>query len=193
MLIPDGYGQVNIKFTGVGAPLGAQCTFGVQFVGTPVSLTDLAQDISDAWDARIMPQLSSAISHTSTLLKKGPNDTGAFVEVPGGGAGAGAATGVTPQVCHLISKITNHGGRSGRGRMYLPGLLEGNVDAAGIINPTTVANVSAAFALLLSDLETTLTSPMVLLHGETSPATGPYIVENMICQSKVATQTDRLR
>lgn len=193
MLIPDGYGQVNIKFGGAGAPLGAQVTFGVQFLGTPTLLTTLATQISTAFDNRIMPQLSSAISHTSTLLKKGPNDTGAFVEVAGGGAGVLAATCVPPQVSMLVTKITNVGGRSGRGRMYLPGLLEANVDASGIITPASVANVSAAFALFLGDLETTLTTPMVLLHGEGSPATEPYIVENMVCQSKVATQTDRLR
>ena len=138
MIIPDGTAQANLLFTGSGVPTGAQITLGLSvdtFVGTP---TDAAAVVIDAWDdSNIENQLVNQVALTGVLVKFGPNATGPAAQVSANIPGASTQDGVTPNVSVLVQKNTGLGGRSGRGRFYIPGLPESTVLSSGIIGPST--------------------------------------------------------
>lgn len=76
----------------------------------------------------------------------------------------------------IMRKNTAQFGRTGRGRMFIPGVLdEGNVTPSGSIEPATVGNFVAAggefYDSLINDPDASLLP--FLLHNETSPITVP--------------------
>ena len=199
MIIPEGFTQINLKFTGSGLPTGAEVTFAV-INPADQPPTTIAADVLAEWAAAgIMGNLSNGVSVTSVLAKNGPNETGPSAEIPASVPGTGGSGIATPNVTWLVKKATPLGGRRGSGRMYLPGVIEGAVDGAGQMDP---GNVTA----LQGDLDTFLTglvtagNPMYLLHAESdeddpdpSPVPDPTIVSDLLVSSTAATQRRRLR
>src|SRR3972149_1785273 len=122
MPIPSGFGQVNYRFSGAGAPSGAEVTFGFTVPGGD-DPTTAGGDLITAWNATDMPDLYSlSLTFEEVLVKFGPDATGPSAVTPAGGAGGlGAAGG--PQQAYLVHKHTALGGRQGRGRFYVPGSL----------------------------------------------------------------------
>lgn len=192
MIIPDGFAQANFQFVGTGAPEGAEVTLGLDVQAYAGDPTDAALDCANAWNVSFATQQSSSITFTNVHVKFGPGNTGASGDSPGGGACAGNAAAVPPQVSVIMNKATALGGRSGRGRMFIPGLPEGLVNPAGVIDGTTIANWNAAAEDFVDALTTALLGP-VLLHGPDSPLTVPTPLTSITTSSKVGTQRDRLR
>lgn len=190
MIIPTGYAQVNLKFTGVAVPLGAEVTFGVQNVGarTADALADLIGDQYTANNCEGTMQTECSL--TSILVKLGPNDTGASSELGYIVAGELSGAAYSPNCSMLMSKITGLGGRKGRGRMFLPGLSESFVSAGGVIDAGTVASAQLAWTNYRVDLEAN-DAPMVLLH--TQAGLTPTPITSLNASNKVSTQRRRLR
>lgn len=189
MIIPEGFSQVNMIFTGTGLPSGAQVAFGVrnEFEKTPIAIANL---VKTAWvDSVIMAFFANTTIVTGILVKNGPNDVGPAatlgVSLPGASGSAQAA----PNVAVLAHKVTGIGGRHGRGRMYLPGIPEGNVSAGGALDATIQANLTTNLGTFLVKLEAA-DIPMTLLHSD---AFTPVPVEDLIVDATVATQRRRLR
>lgn len=195
MIIPAGFAQVNLIFGGTSLPNGAQITFGVEMTD-PVAFSpsSVANDVRTAWDAcGIEAQLVNTQSMTGILVKFGPNSTGPSGLFPGAGAGTAATVGVTPNTSILVAKQTESGGRAGRGRFYLPGIPEANVDAAGVIAGATLTAIQGAMTDFLGKLDVA-DVPMKLLHAEgTSVITEPLDVTSLVVSNRVATQRRRLR
>lgn len=193
-VIPLNYSQVNLKFTGAAVPRGAEVTFGVANT-TSLSPTGVAACVEEAlgdftgWSA-----FSNLARITSILVKNGPNATGPFVEVPANSGGEGTGQPITPNVAVLVRKTTALGGRAGSGRMYWPGLLEGNVNGAGVLEGHVVAGLQDAFNAFWLSLET-LNVPPMLLHGPGSPVSDdfPTVITAFNVDPVVATQRRRLR
>lgn len=189
MLIPVGFAQINMRFTGIDTPRTAEMTFGVDhqaFVGTTAEIGDA---VGVAWAASLDAEQSNDVVLSSILVKKGPNATGASAEVFPNTAGALTVSTAPPQVAILIKKVTGLGGREGRGRMYMPGYSETNINGDGSLGSTPLADLQTqadAFytALQTGDLQ------MVLLHNS---ATVPTDVLSLQVDSRVATQRRRLR
>ena len=192
MLIPAGFGQANLKFQSAATPHGAEVTFGFERVGVGDPLT-VGGIIRDAWDDELIDNLlSDQIELVSILVKFGPNDTGPAQELAVSLPGLDSGTPVPPNVSVLVHKHTAFGGRQGRGRMYIPGIPEGQVDGAGTITSATPAVWTTRFNNFLGVLEAA-DYPMVLLHAGSGAVTTPYPVIGLTCSSTVATQRRRLR
>jgi hypothetical protein len=189
VIIPQFFSQVNVKFSGAAAPLGMECTFGLRNP-SEVAPGTLATSIIAAWVARWLPVQTGLITLASVLVKNGPNDTGAQAEVASGQPGTAAVSGVPPNVALLVNKVTAVGGRKGRGRMFVPGILEANVDAGGIISGGSISTYITACVNFLTDL-TTSGRTMVLLHADA--ATPPYDLVSLSPSTKVGTLKGRLR
>lgn len=189
MIIPDGYAQANVRFTGAALPTGGECTFGLGDVGasSPIALGEI---IFDAWNSSdIMGSFSTNVTMSSVYVKFGPNTTGPSAEYFGeSDTGIGGAA-APPNVSVLVAKVTAAGGRKGRGRMFVPGFPEGLIDAGGIVNPTQLTSLQAAFDDFY-DTITGLDFPLVLLHGD---STTPTTITSFVVQNLVATQRRRLR
>jgi len=188
MIIPSGYAQVNFMWTGANVPTGAECAFGVGAGGATAE--EIAQDVADTIGAvDLFDRISNQVTLTTVKAKLGPNSTGPVAElsvaVPGDAGGSCSP----PQVAWLVRKSTALGGRRGRGRLFFPGVPEGSVDQAGVLD-TTVSN---AFQGLLDDWLSALAvsgHSMVVLHADN---TAPTVVTSLALQAKVATQRRRLR
>lgn len=193
-VIPVGYSQVNLKFTGAAVPRNAEVTFGVgnpTFLGPQAVAAAVADSLGDftAWAS-----FSNLAKITSILVKNGPNATGPFVEIPVNSGGTGTGEAVPPNVAVLVRKQTEYGGRAGSGRMYFPGLLEANVSGGGNVSSGTITSLQNAFNAFAISLDANLV-PLVLLHGPNSPIgdSAPTPITGLNVDSKVATQRRRLR
>lgn len=109
------------------------------------------------------------------------SDTGTY-------AGSSAA----PQVAILVRKTSALGGRRNRGRMYIPGPPEGQVEPGGRLNPTYRGQVQSEVEDLLGDLPAAAANvdQMVIFHQEGSPT--PTVVTELVVDGLVATQRRRV-
>jgi len=192
MPIPEGFAQINYLLTGSGLPSGGQVTFGVDITIFGGTAADLANNAWDNWVAEITPETPSAIVLSGVLAKFGPDATGPSFLRTGAQAGPASGAVASPQVAYLFTKSTDSGGRSGKGRTYLPGVLEANVDQAGNVPGPTVGAWNVALEAF-RDLFTADDTPLVLLHAPGAPLSSPSIITGITCQSRVATQRRRLR
>lgn len=189
MHIPLAYGQANLIFNGAAQPNLAVNCWGFHNTG-PLSATQCADAFIAAWEATGLTLQASNASLIGCNVKLGPNATGPTAEVSGGdigGTGGGAAS---PQVALLVKKVTAFGGRSGRGRAYIPGIPVGEVNSNGLIDAGYLAAweselVGFGAALALAGLD------LVLLHTEESPA--PTSILELLPQALCATQRRRVR
>lgn len=188
MIIPVTYAQVSHFFTGVGAPTGAAVTYGVD-VSTVTDLSAVLTAVKNIWDAEIMPFVSDSVTHSETLVKFGPNDTGASGTIASGAVGGDASDQGSPAVAFLIQKRTVLGGREGRGRIYLPGVPEAAIDPDGSIDGGKVTQLQTAFDDFQAALATA-TIDAYLLHNS---ATLPTPITAWNVAATAATQRRRLR
>lgn len=189
MLIPEDYAQVNLQFTGTGVPFGAECTFGV-FAGIVTSPTAIADAVAASTSDAVLESLYvDEVTLSNIHVKVGPNDTGASTDrvtlQPGTHSGAPGHAGAS----FLIKKMTNLGGRKGRGRMYLPGIAEESIITGGLMDGAFISAASTVLDDFLEALDT-YEIPMQLLHSD---ATVPTVVVSLVGDSRAATQRRRQR
>lgn len=188
MIIPEEYGQFNFRFGGSACPLGAEVTMGFSNPTHASAAACAASGLAE-FVGEIMPVLTDDVTLVSVLCKLGPNEDGPSAEVASGAAGGISGNTTSPNVAILVHKLTAHGGRHGRGRMYLPGLGEGTVDNGGNIASGSVSDYNAALLGFLGGLDDDDVSA-VLLHSD---ATTPYPIIGLTADGRAATQRRRLR
>lgn len=191
-VIPTGYAQINWQFTGSSLPHGADVTLGVDISSFGGNAAAAATAAHTAWVTNMIPRQVSSVTLSNTHVKFGPNSTGPAADAGSPTAGGGGNPGISSQVCALIHKTTLFGGHPGRGRMFVPGLMESDVNQAGVLDSGTLGAWQTSADDLLSDLGTALLIP-VLLHGVASPLTTPSTITDFTVDSMVATQRRRLR
>jgi hypothetical protein len=191
-VIPSGYAQINWQFTGTSCPLGADVTLGVDVSSYAGTAQDAANDARDIWVAEMLPQQVSTVTLSNTHVKFGPNATGPAADAGSSNVGGGGNPGIAPQVAALVHKTTLFGGHAGRGRMFVPGLMESDVNNAGVLDSGTLGAWQGNVDSLLSELATALLIPVVL-HSAASPLSTPSTITSLDVDTKVSTQRRRLR
>lgn len=190
MIIPDGYAQVNLKWTWSTSGQTAEVVYGVAVDNDALDVFAVASAVADAYDAAALASVQTgAITLTSILVKFGPNDTGPSTEFAQSVDGTLSGNAVTPNNSLLITKATLHGGRTGRGRMYWPGTQEGVWDDYGHLD----SGAADTFQSKFDDFWTAHVSadiPMYLLHADSGP--DPFAVSVLIVRPLIATQRRRL-
>ena len=193
MIIPVLHAQANIRFTGIAVPTGAEITLGLNHELWTQDATAAAIQVLEKFQATAMRAvISSSVTIDSCKVKFGPNDVGqeGVTSNPLAGTASGSTSG--PGISYLIRKNTGFGGRTGRGRLYLPGVTETAHLEGGMIPAATVTSVNTAFESFRSALVTLGLVP-TLLHAAGSPVTLPRPITSFTCDSKTATQRRRLR
>jgi hypothetical protein len=192
MTIPVGYAQVNLFFDGTSAPEGAQVTLGLDIGSYSGTADELAEAVGDEWVAHLMGALASTLHLNGVAAKFGPDATGPTGYVPFDVAGGSAGVGAPPNLAYLIHKRTALGGRAGRGRMYIPGVTESNVDPSGNLEGTTAADLTGLMETFRSVLDLAGVPP-VILHQPGSPLVTPTPITEFAAASRAATQRQRMR
>jgi hypothetical protein len=192
VLIPAGFAQINVIHTGAQVPTGAQWTLGIDLQGNSGDPEQVAKDFEVVLlNSGIYNHVCADCDVTSVLVKFGPNDTGpSFLEAanePGQATSGGA-----PQASYLIHKATAIGGRAGRGRFFLPGVPEGNIQPGGVLTSGVATALNATLVDFHFDLTAANMAP-VLLHSPESPLSGAEQITGFSCDSRIATQRRRNR
>jgi len=191
-VIPTGFAQVNFLFGGTQNPTGAEVTLGVDLELYGGTATDLADDAASAFVTHIMPNLNTSTSLVGALAKFGPSATGPSGQVTTATAGGNGGAACSPNVTYLVQKITNDGGRAGRGRWYLPGASEADVSGNGELNAGIITALDPDLTAFLGAL-TSADLTAVVLHGAGSPITVPSPITSMVTDGLAATQRKRMR
>jgi hypothetical protein len=200
--LPGGFWMAAVHIGGTALPLGATFTFGGIVNGTDTP-TVTANAIKTALRATNGPFditktfMSSVATLQDILVKYGPLETGPAATVADGGVlGNGGGDAATPATALVINKSTLIGGKRGRGRMFIPGLNEGNVGTGGLVVAATVTALQAAWSQFQLALQNA-GRPMYILHRY-DPALGqvpmdPTGVTSLEVQSLCGTQRQRMR
>lgn len=188
MIIPENYAQITFTFDGNGLRYPAASTLGVGLVGPPTP-TEVAIDAGDLFETHILPNLNASVNLDAVRVKFGPNDDGPAGEFSYGVAGGSAGSGAAPNLAYLVQKRTNLGGRRGRGRMYLPGVSEGDVGSDGVIDSSALSALQADLDAFFTAMNAADLSP-VLLHNDVG---SPTVIQSLNLATVAATQRRRMR
>lgn len=188
MIIPAGYAHIVHRLGGAALRTGAAVTYGIAPNGGSFDPTDAAL-LHGFFGTRIMPRLTNGVQLESTIMKYGPNDTGPQVVHDGVVVGGISEATASVNTALLVQKRTALGGRANRGRFYLPGVPEAQVDGDGLIPSTYRASVETAVDGFLADIVAEGMN-MVILHN-VSPT--PTIVTSLTVDEYAATQRRRMR
>lgn len=189
--IPTGFAQITWLFAGADVPRGAAVTLGVE-VGGSQTLGQIADNAKDAWVAGLQLSQSANTVLSGVRVKAGPSASGPMGEFSYSLTGSAIGTAVPPNVALLVRKVTNQGGRQGRGRMFVPGFTEPDVSGSGTINSGYLANLQAMADDTYDSLVADLLLP-VLFHDSAGPITTPTSIVSFTVDARVATQRRRLR
>lgn len=201
--LPAGYSQALLHFSGVGLPRTAAISFGMDQLGTVPDVGTICGTLISLWATHLDSQLSNSCTFTGVRVKAGPMETGPFADVGASNVGGNANAATSPAVCYLVRKVTGSGGKSGTGRMFVPGLADNEVDEAGKISTTRLTSLGTAWTAFFNAL-VTANIPMVLLHsyGDYTNSAGqpvhvepkdPTPVTSLVIDGTVATQRRRQR
>lgn len=201
LVIPTGFAQASIQIRMDGDPDPWYITHGVDVSAAGGDYSEVASTIAGAWTENILAQLPTSARTSGIQLQvgqDGPDNLTLFFpkDIPGGSTGN-----KLPQNCAaLVTKVTERPGRTGKGRVFIPSLLnETDVSNIGVISPSTLTGLQGDLDAVLAFLATPepgfdVPAPMVLLHNAAVPGgTTPTIVSGLQIQAVIATQRRRLR
>lgn len=192
--IPVNVADVTVPIRHAGLGRAAAITFGVNTDAGDSGLY-VAEAIQQAVATALHGLCDSETTIGPTLIRRNEGGTGEPIVYLSSTTASGGRTGESqaPNVALLVRKLTPRGGRSGRGRLFIPwGLAESEVNDVGVLTSAAVTKVNTAMATLLTDLESDRV-PMVLLHNTDNPvSTTPNSVTSLVCDNRVATQRRRI-
>lgn len=199
VIIPEGYASVGIQMRRAGDPDPWYVTYGVSNVPAFSGLEDWAGGILGQWDAIVGGVLPTDTAFTGIQLRVGVDGSdplSVFYPANYQGRGGGATL---PQNCAvLITKVTGRSGRTGKGRMFWPTILESNVNGLGLIDPDYRGTLQTIWNTLYTahldgsgDFDG---APMFLLHNEGVPfGADPTQIVSLTVDPIISTQRGRLR
>lgn len=201
LIIPPGFLQAAYTFSLANDSEPIIVTCGHEIDGTSGATgEEAANDLFSSFSTNIVTPLMSdeyTLEYVATYIgQDGPTLVNLSDETPVTGT---VTASIVPQnTAYLIRKRTDLGGRRGRGRMYLPGVLENDVDSVGGLSTTITVPLQAGFDAWYDDLTAMvggrLYPPVVLHRSEGIGAEPPPTpVTRFVVENKVATQRRRLR
>lgn len=189
LVIPEGFSEVALTFSGVALPFQAVCTFGVDQpdADPPSELLDLLEaELPDLMNATC----TSDVQISNLHVKQGPVSTGVFADRGVNIVGNQASDSPPQQTALNVRKITNEGGRKGRGRMFWPGYPESVLGDDGTFGGSALDQFNDAFEAFRTALDAA-DNTMVLLHSD--PGVAPTVITELSVGSRTITLGQRNR
>jgi hypothetical protein len=182
----------------------AEITFGYVDNGSHTDL-QVVNHFQTEFGAAFQPLFSNVFTIEQATMLRGDGSNVPTVSQATGGTVVGARniSSPPPQVCALIRKNTNVGGRKNRGRTYIPGVFSsGEMTDNGNLMSGVKANIQTAASALLANLSA-LSIDMVVVNKTlvVDPTTHkPYVtaithsvnVTSYVVEASCATQRRRL-
>lgn len=154
----------------------------------------IVDEAADAYGDVIVALMTDEWNLLSTTLYV-PDGGGTIPFTNNGGRTGGTGTPVPPGVALLMTKQTNTGGRRGKGRMFIPGISQTQVNGDGIVASGFLATARANVETLRTRLTALGSSVQPVVHTRASgglPA-GNTLITKFWVEQEVATQRKRQR
>lgn len=191
--IPPGFAEVWMQFTTPLDPEPMYSAFGIDLAsGVPMDQAE-ATSILGWSDLSVAPTIGAEYFCGPGHVIAGQDGgdvryDGTHAAIPGTNSGNSCPN----NTAFLVRKVTAQGGRRGRGRMYWPGVPEGDVGPTGVLTSGALNDLGTACNLLKSNLEALLSVDGLVLFHETAPFT-PTPITDLLHMPRVATQRRRMR
>lgn len=196
LVIPNGFSnvQLTIQNTGAGASANSSIAVGIERTThlDQAAVADLANRFRDA----LAPIVDTAWLLGPTHINETWDDVLYSWDDTGTEAGTHSSASYTsPAIAYVVSKQTGIAGRKFRGRCFMPGVSEADVDESGTLAGAAVNLVTAAFEDLRSDLLAAASLvDVVLFHdSETPGSVVPTSIVAFACRTVVGTMRPRQR
>jgi hypothetical protein len=200
LIIPVGFAQVILPMKHSALARTAVITYGID-------VTDAAGDFAVAADDQVLKFDNAWTSELDSNVTVGPatlrvgQDGGDPLAVEGSVTAAGdESAAMLPPNCNLlVKKSTSLGGRRGRGRCFIPWVVQdaacdevGNIDGTSL--GVRIADAETWLANLAGVAPGTYESPMYLLHDSRGAGTepAPTLVTGVTCPALIAVQNRRI-
>lgn len=177
--IPAGMGQANIRLLATNDPQPMYTTLGVRPLVPPLDM-GAAQHVYEAFIQSMMANVAAEVQCSGVILRvrqdDGTDQVFEFVPVSNK-VGTAPGNAAPNNTAYIFEKLTQRGGKRGRGRMFVPGIPEGQVDAAGNIVAAYASGVQTNLNTFYANL---IGNPVgipgdavqpVLFHGNTTTTT----------------------
>jgi hypothetical protein len=194
--VPTGYTNVAYRIALAGDAEEMLVTMGFRiFSGFGINPAG-AELLADSFAANMINLCAAGYTFRGLRASDGPDGEGQVHEVERSVASTSTKLGIPPNTAYLTRKITGLGGRRNRGRFYMPGVSEVDVDNTGLLTATHRTNyqtsVNAWFAQNNAGAEI---EAHALFHEtpEGAPGIAPTDITSLLVQPKVGTQRRRLR
>ena len=203
-LVPDHYGVLDLLWRGVGDPEVMVSSVCFKFVEADEDdLTSHAGLLRDAFiTAMDAGEMAETWSFEGTQVRHGPLGVGPVEIAPDHIVGTHGG-GTSPSNCSLlIKKLTQRGGRRGRGRMFFPAAycFEAAVDNNGMLLDAQRSQYQTSMSAFLEECQTGGSAGIEgLFLAHTVPDGGdpdefmPTHIESLIVAPQIATQRRRMR
>jgi hypothetical protein len=187
IVIPPGNAQMNLRMALEGSTQTAEVTFGLNFDELPAFV-----EVADAWSTGIMNRICNVWRFVNASARI---EAGAIWEKAYTTLGGVSAASITPNVAALVRKTTSIPGRQNKGRMYVPGFAEANIDGIGTVNSSVVTEWNGYLATFLAAIAGAPSGGfgLMVIHHNSPSTLDPTNVDALILQPLVATQRRRLR
>jgi hypothetical protein len=199
-IIPAGFAQCTLIWTASGDNEPMNCVFGVALESGISDPLAVANDMQAAWAQAWLPAtLSNRYVFQGVRVTIGndgpdPGPTSDFI-LPV--AGTSSTTFLPSNCALLVRKRTNFGGRTNRGRFFLPAgyIKESDADENGQLQTASQTAFQSNMTAFLTNIAAKpSTASMVILHDSSSPGTHvPTVVQNLSVDNRIATQRLRMR
>jgi hypothetical protein len=201
LIIPPGFAQASyvMSLDGDSEPIVVTCGHELDSA-SGANVDDIADDLFGAFATTVLPEVANVYTLEYVAAYVGQDAADSLVVISGVPAVQGGSAALPlPQNCALlVRKRTDLAGRRGRGRLYLPGLPENQVDGAGNVADAHRAGMQALFDDWYDALTVAVGAryyPPVVLHRSEGAGIepAPTPITTFVVEGKIATQRRRLR
>lgn len=171
LIVPPGFGLAAFEMTGAVGTQPYITTMGLTLGLGEDTAVDLANAAFDVYAQNIVPEMSNALRLSRVTLFVGDDGpSGSVDSVRPSVVGAATASHPPTALSAIARKGTADLGRRGRGRMFIPGILnESDVQQDGSVAASAISSTQAALDGFLDDLVT---------GGTASPPLGPVLLHS---------------
>lgn len=185
--IPGGYAHIAHPMFLENDPEAMYCTYGVKIGSVDQAVIN---DLDAAFKDSLKPIISSAYTLGAAILT---TLTVQVISALTDEAGEDNPACLPSNCAGLFKKNTGFIGRANRGRIYLPGVSEGNVDPTGRLTDSQWGVMTSSAEDWLGAVQAaTDVDDMVVLHG-TEGLGAPSPVTSLTVDRYIATQRRRMR
>jgi len=200
LIIPTGFAQVQLPLSHALSLRSALVTWGIDITDAAGDFVQVADDMPSVFGNAFGSEMASDVTIGPATIRVG-QDGGDPLAVEGSATTTASETAaIAPSsVALLVKKASATGGRRGRGRMYIPWIVQdAAVDEVGMIAgaslPTYQGDATAFFNDLAAGTTGDYVTPMVILHDSSGagPEPSPSVVTGLTVDGMVANQRRRL-